>query len=1296
MFILRSNATATVTNSTISGNSATAEFGGGGGFFNYGNLTIINSTISGNSTTATRQNSGVDGGGGIKNLDGQLTVANSTITGNKAFNGGGIHSTFREGTLTMSNSIVAGNTAHNYARIFSVPSPRAITTWCRTRRTLPALRSRVRTTSPDSLLCWDRWQINGGPTQTHALFPGSPAIDAGDPTFDTTATPYDQRGSGYARKDGNAVDIGAFEEQAFNDGDRHQLSTAKPNGLRIRSGEFYVGATGESLTYQWRKDGVDLLDGGSISGATTENLTITSATTIDAGTYDVVVSGWDGTATSAAATLALNSAPAITTQPADQSVNSGADVSFMADADGAQSVQWQVSTDNGASFSDISGATDGTLTLSAVTSSQNGSKYRAVFTDACGNPAASGAATLTVGKLPQTITFDAIADETYGDAPFALSASSTSNLPVSFSIVSGPATISGNTLTITGAGAITARAEQSGNTEYNAASNVERSFSVGKAQATITLSDLSQTYTGTAKAATATTNPSGLSVSLTYDTPSNAPTDSGSYAVVATISDANYQGDATGTLVINQKTTSISVLPQTLTYGNSIAEGASVSGGPGSESIVYTLASGNNATSGFAPYSNPAAAGSYTLKAVYAGNTNYAGSTAAANVTVNKVDQVIAWSDPAAIGYGTTLGAAQLNASLTTGDGTLTYNPAAGTTLNAGDNQALRIDASETANYGAAFKIVHINVAKADQTITFGAVADNTYGDAPFALTATVPSSLPITYTVVSGPATISGNTLTITGAGAITVSAAQTGNDQYNGAPSVQRSFNVGKAQATITLSGLSQTYDGTAKAATAKATPEGVNVTLAYSQNGATIVSPTNAGSYTVAASVNDANYQGTATDTLTIAKATPVVTWSNPADIAYGTKLGTAQLNATTTMAGSFVYTPPTDTLLNVGANQNLSATFTPNEANNYATANQRVTINVVKASQTITFANPGTKAFGSAPFNLGGSASSGLAVSYTVISGPATISGSTLTITGTGSLTVQASQSGNTNYNAGQDVTQTFTVNKAALLVTAESKSGTYSDALPALTYTITGFINGDTASIVTGAPALGTTVNVVGGNIMSGAGTYVITPSPGNLSAANYSFSFAPGVLMVGKETTQTDYTGDSYVITAGPTIGTASGIRLAAHLTQQADGALGDITLAKARIELYKFSNTGTTPNFVFGDLAVSSSGNVETTVSLPIDDAYTVRVIVESANPYWTANPIYEGTLTIAYGSTEKRAAGGGWVADSASANGKATSASRSITRRAARRKAARFTLSAVRTVTITVSRATVGRAAD
>src|SRR5687767_15630410 len=83
------------------------------------------------------------------------------------------------------------------------------------------------------------------------------------------------------------------------------------------------------------------------------------------------------------------------------------------------------------------------------------------------------------------------------------SASSSSNLAVTFSVVSGSATISGSTVTITGAGTVTVRASQSGDANYNAASNVDRSFTVAKGPATIALTNLDQTYNGTSRPATA-------------------------------------------------------------------------------------------------------------------------------------------------------------------------------------------------------------------------------------------------------------------------------------------------------------------------------------------------------------------------------------------------------------------------------------------------------------------------------------------------------------------------------------------------------------------------------------------------------------------------------------------------------------------------------------------------------------------------------------------------------------------------------------------------------------------------
>jgi uncharacterized repeat protein (TIGR01451 family) len=89
-------------------------------------------------------------------------------------------------------------------------------------------------------------------------------------------------------------------------------------------------------------------------------------------------------------------------------------------------------------------------------------------------------------------------------------------------------------------------------------------------------------------------------------------------------------------------------------------------------------------------------------------------------------------------------------------------------------------------------------------------------------------------------------------------------------------------------------------------------------------------------------------TANVSLNVLKATPSITWDDPADIVYGTALSGAQLNATSTVAGSFIYTPPSGAVLNAGNGQSLGATFTPADTNNFFSSGANVQINVHKAS------------------------------------------------------------------------------------------------------------------------------------------------------------------------------------------------------------------------------------------------------------------------------------------------------------------------------------------------------------
>ncbi len=160
------------------------------------------------------------------------------------------------------------------------------------------------------------------------------------------------------------------------------------------SASFSTTASGTGpFSYQWK------LDGSDIAGATGSSVSIpTSSLSGGNHTVDVVVSGACGSVTKSA-TLTVNTTPVVTLNPADQNVTSG-NATFTAAASGtpAPTVQWQESTDNGATFTDIPGATSTTLTVPAD-SAHNGRKYRAVFTNSCGT-ATTTAATLTTCIAP--------------------------------------------------------------------------------------------------------------------------------------------------------------------------------------------------------------------------------------------------------------------------------------------------------------------------------------------------------------------------------------------------------------------------------------------------------------------------------------------------------------------------------------------------------------------------------------------------------------------------------------------------------------------------------------------------------------------------------------------------------------------------------------------------------------------------------------------------------------------------------------------------------------------------------
>lgn len=185
---------------------------------------------------------------------------------------------------------------------------------------------------------------------------------------------------------------------------------------------FSVAATGTALTYQWQESTngggtwANVANGGVYSGATSTTLTITGApVTMNSYQYRVVVSGTCApAATSSAATLTVYTPASITTQPANTTICSTGNGSFTVVAAGTTpSYQWQLSTDGGTNYSNItnggvySNATTATLNITGVTVGMNNYRYRVVVSGAapCGS-VTSNAGTLTVSAQP-TVTLTA-------------------------------------------------------------------------------------------------------------------------------------------------------------------------------------------------------------------------------------------------------------------------------------------------------------------------------------------------------------------------------------------------------------------------------------------------------------------------------------------------------------------------------------------------------------------------------------------------------------------------------------------------------------------------------------------------------------------------------------------------------------------------------------------------------------------------------------------------------------------------------------------------------------------------
>lgn len=268
---------------------------------------------------------------------------------------------------------------------------------------------------------------------------------------------------------------------------------------------------------------------------------------------------------------------------------------------------------------------------------------------------------------------------------------------------------------------------------------------------------------------------------------------------------------------------------------------------------------------------------------------------------------------------------------------------------------------------------------------------------------------------------------------------------------------------------------------------------------------------------------------------------------------------------------------------------------------------------KQDQNITFVVINDKTYGDAPFNLQALASSGLPINFSVLSGPLTINGTTATITGIGPMAVVATQPGDSTWNPAA-ATNYFNVAPAVLSVAADDKFKTYGATNPPLTYNLSGFVNGENVSFISGTPAITTSATTT-----SPAGLYSIVAAAGTLQASNYVFNFSNGKLSVAKagltvtadaksKTFGTSEPTLTYQITSGDLVGSDT---LTGSLLRSAGENIGTYPITQGTLAAstnYTLTYIGTNLTIMPANLIIAA--DAQTKVYGDSDPALTYEII--------------------------------------------------------------------------------------
>jgi hypothetical protein len=655
--------------------------------------------------------------------------------------------------------------------------------------------------------------------------------------------------------------------------------------------------------------------------------------------------------------------------------------------------------------------------------------------------------------------------------------------------------------------------------------------------------------------------PTGLGLNAASGAITGTPTAAGTFAFTVAAADAFGDSSTQGySITVNPATPTLAftAIP-THTYGDASFTVSAASASTGA--VTYSVTSGPATIIGNSV--TITGVGTVVLGASQAATTNYTTATASTSFTVNAETPTLTFAAIPAHTYGdapitvsaTSASTGAVTYSVTSGPATIAGNTV---TLTGGGTVVLGASQAANGNYGTAMASVSFTVNPATATLTFTAITTHTYGDAPFAVSATSASSGAVTYSVTSGPATVTGNTVTITGVGTVVLGASQAATANYTSA-TASTSFTVNIGVPTLTFTAIPNHAFGDAPFTVSATSASNGAVTYSVTSGPATIagntVTLTGVGTVVLGASqAATANYtSATASTSFTVGIAVPTLTFAAIPTHTYGDAPFTVSATSASTGAVTYSVTSGPATILGntvtitgagtvvLGASQAATANYTS------ATASTSFTVNA--ATPTLTFTAIPTHTVGDASFTVSATSASSGAVTYSVTSGPATILGNMVTLTGSGTVVLGASQAATANYTSATASTS-FAVNPGLSITTSTtlpsgSVSTLYSQSLAATGGSNTGY----TWTVTAGGTQLAAIdLSLSTGGVLSGtpatngsaAFTAQVTDSQSRTATANFSVTIYAG-LTVTTTTLPATNVGAPYSQTLAAAGGTGTG-----------------------------------------------------------------------------------------------------------------------------------------------------------